>query len=149
LQSLDQRERRYVAGQWETLHLPIDNLVDYVKNQDANGWVLAIKGPSNEHLDPQEHLHRTVAILLEILNSPAIDKAQELPISKNDDITPRILDPYETWSTQKHSRYRPAQHSLFERQAVTPHVLSYILPVRSVMEKQIDACSVICTRHAI
>jgi hypothetical protein len=63
-----------------------------VKEQNVDRRSVAVKGPSNEHLDVQERWYRTVAVLLKILSFLAIDEVYELRISRNDDIVPGILD---------------------------------------------------------
>lgn len=85
------RQRPHGAGQWETELLPIQDLATYVKEQNVDRRVLAVKGPSNEQLDVQERCYRIVAVLLEILGFLAIDKVHELRIFKNDDLNPSIL----------------------------------------------------------
>lgn len=63
-----------------------------MKEQNVDRGAVAVKGPSNEHLDVQERWYRTVAVLLKILNFQAIDKFLELWRSKNDETSTRILD---------------------------------------------------------
>jgi len=53
--------------------------------------VLAVNGPSNEHLDAKECFGQTDVVLSGVADLLATDKIHEMQIAKNGDSVPRTL----------------------------------------------------------